>query len=193
MQETNKKSNKTPTGKPTFFYDDDDDDGNEERPKRKLKFQSKRDQRLALLKKKLDKEADRKANEGDVSSVDEFDLLDEVEPEQIASLKYDSKHTMYKLIESLNHTTCQFCFGWGHVTKNCSTLKQINKIAKSSKDLKSAWGYMKSDYIRLKVKEATDKGVAGRSKQTLLGKRKQMGKQLQNFADSVEGTNKDRM
>ena len=57
---------------------------------------------------------------------------------------------------------CSFCSGWGHNTKQCTTLKQINKHFASSPGLRASWGKHKSKIVHERVMELVNKGKAAR-------------------------------
>ena len=57
---------------------------------------------------------------------------------------------------------CSFCSGWGHNTKQCTTLKQINKHFASSPGLRASWGKRKADIVHERVMKLVNKGKAAR-------------------------------
>lgn len=78
----------------------------------------------------------------------------------------NAQRTMEAYIEVLrNSVECTYCKGWGHHARNCSTLRVINRMAKTSKTLKGAWGFMKGAALKKRILKATTKGAAGRKRQ----------------------------
>ena len=52
-------------------------------------------------------------------------------------------------------TKCKFCGGYGHHGRECSTLKKVNRYTRSVPHLKSAWGGMKSAYLKTDIESKT--------------------------------------
>lgn len=81
--------------------------------------------------------------------------------------------TVQGMITALEELTCNFCQGWGHRAKKCSTLKSMNKRVADCPGLKGAWGKLKSKYLdsahEVIAVEATVERAAVKGK--ILGKR----------------------
>lgn len=60
--------------------------------------------------------------------------------------------------------TCRFCKGWGHIARNCSTLKSVNRKCMDVPALKQAWGKQKSKYLGKTLDLAAVKGMVGRKR-----------------------------
>ena len=59
---------------------------------------------------------------------------------------------------------CSFCGGFGHGSHICSTIRIINRWAKSSKTLKAVWGKRKGLAKSARIEKAIRKGVLGRKR-----------------------------
>ena len=74
-----------------------------------------------------------------------------------------AKDLVNTYVDHLKHTVkCTYCGGWGHHSKNCSTLHTINRWAGTSKTLKSAWGTIKGTALKKRILKAMNKGAEGR-------------------------------
>ncbi len=55
--------------------------------------------------------------------------------------------TVKGMIKAKEEVLCGFCKGWGHIPKQCSTLRSMNKATRDTPSLRAAWGNMKSNYL----------------------------------------------
>lgn len=86
---------------------------------------------------------------------------------------------------------CTFCQGWGHHAKDCSTLRKINRVAKSSATLKGVWGSVKAAHLTKHIGKRILEGALRRERENSSARKRDPSFSFGTYTETPDASDHD--